>query len=124
MGISRLLRDSQGDVESLVLAFHSSVISIALFHEILSPKAGADCHARSLAGIRSGQRMLKRFSAAHQSCTGLVHLFEAFFNARYNSLRAASSVGNEPRILMILRSDMLSDSTVLVVYMTFRISAG
>jgi hypothetical protein len=52
VGISRLLRDSQGDVESLVLAFHSSVISIALFHEILSRKAGADCHARSLAGMR------------------------------------------------------------------------
>ena len=92
-----------------------SVISTALFHDILSRKAGADCHARSPAGMRSGQRMLKRFSAAHQSCTGLVHLFEAFFNARYNSFRAASSFGNEPRILMIFRSDMFSDSPVLVV---------
>ena len=66
-----------------------SVISTALFHEILSRKAGVDCHARSLAGMRSGQRMLKRVSAATNPVP-------------------ASSFGNEPRILMILRSDMLN----------------
>src|ERR1051326_5368823 len=37
---------------------------------------------------------------------------------------AASSLGNAPRFLMIFRKDRFTDSTVLVVYMIFRISAG
>src|ERR1035437_2347816 len=70
---------------------------------------------RSRAGIGSGQRMLKRFKAPLQFCTGMVHFFEAFRKAKYSSFMAASSFGNDPRILMILRSDMFSDSIVLVV---------
>ena len=69
---------------------------------------------RSRAGIRSGQRMLKRFKAPLQFCTGMVHFFEAFRKAKYSSFMAASSFGNDPRILMILRSDMFEDSIVLV----------
>ena len=66
-------------------------------------------------GMRSGHRILNRFTASCQFCMGIVHFFEAFRNARYNNLNAASSFGNEPLILMIFRSDMLRDSITLVV---------
>jgi hypothetical protein len=54
--------------------------------------------------------MLKRFKAPLQFGTGIVHFLEAFRKAKYNSFIAASSFGNDPRILMILRSDMFNDS--------------
>ena len=92
-----------------LLHFHSSLRSF--FRGSLAP----DCHTRSPAGMRSGHRMLKWFNAAFQFGIGIVHFFTALRNARYNNFRAASSFGNEPRILMILRSDMFSDSTALVV---------
>ena len=59
--------------------------------------------------------------------TGLVQGFAPVMNrhrpllgrlphsARYSSFNAASSLGNPPRVLMILRSDLFSDSTLLVV---------
>jgi hypothetical protein len=59
--------------------------------------------------------MLKRFRASRQFCTGIVQFFAAFRRAKYTSLNAASSFGNEPRILVIFRSDMFSDSIALVV---------
>jgi hypothetical protein len=102
-------------VESLLLAFHRSVIFTALF-----AVSSADLwpqivtHALRLA-CGPGHRMLKWFNAAFQFGIGIVHFFVALRNARYNNFRAASSFGNEPRILMILRSDMFSDSTAFVV---------
>ena len=114
MGISGFCEISKERVESLVLAFHLSVIFTAL-SGVLSCTSGPGYHARSPAGMRSGHRILKRFSAAFQFCTGIVHFFAALRSARYNNFRAASSFGNEPRILMIFRSDILSDSTAFVV---------
>src|SRR5690349_4556697 len=70
---------------------------------------------RSGAGIRSGHKILNRFNAAFQLAIGIVHFFAALRKARYSSLSAASSFGNEPRVLMILRNDMFSDSIALVV---------
>src|SRR5580658_612068 len=109
--------DFQGAVESRVLSFQAfprSAIFTALFG-VLPCKSAPGFHTRSPAGIRSGHRILNRFIAAFQFCIGIVHFFAAFRSARYNNFRAASSFGNEPRILMILRSDMCSDSTALVV---------
>jgi len=45
-------------------------------------------------------------------------------SAGYSSFRVASSLGNAPRVLMILRRLMCNDSTALVVYMTRRTSAA
>ena len=116
VGISRWGRDFQGAVEreeSLFLAFlsfHSSAISTACVTHFPTP-----FYTFSQEGMRSGHRILKRFIASRQFCTGMVHFFEAFRRARYNNLKAASSLGNEPRILMIFRSDMFSDSIAFVV---------
>ena len=59
--------------------------------------------------------MANRFNASLQFGIGMVHFFAAFPSARYNSFIAASSLGNEPRVLMILRSDLFNDSIALVV---------
>ena len=67
------------------------------------------------AGIRSGHRILKWFKASRQWWMGIVHFFAAWRSARNSNFIAASSLGNPPRVLMILRSDRFSDSTLLVV---------
>jgi hypothetical protein len=91
---SPVFGDFQGAVENLVLAFHCSVIFIALF-VILPCKSGPGYHARSPAGMRSGHKILKRFSAAFQFCTGIVHFFAALRSARYNNFRTALSFGKK-----------------------------
>lgn len=53
--------------------------------------------------MRSGHKIVKWFSAARQLCTGIVHFFATCRMARNSSLRAASSLGNERRVLMIFR---------------------
>ena len=42
--------------------------------------------------MRSGHWMLKRLSASRQFWTGIVHFFETFRKAKYNNLKAASSL--------------------------------
>src|SRR6202007_1923188 len=73
------------------------------------------CVLLSKAGIRSGQRIVKWFKASRQWWIGMVHFFAACRRARNSNFSAASSLGNPPRVLMILRSDRFSDSTLLVV---------
>src|SRR6185437_13610550 len=63
---------------------------------------------------RSPQRISNWFSASRQPCT-VSHFAEALRSARYSSLSALSSFGNEPRFLITLRRLMCSDSTALVV---------
>jgi hypothetical protein len=46
------------------------------------------------------------------------------FSAGESSLSMASSLGNKPRFLVTLHSDMSNDSIVLVVYITLLISGG
>ena len=69
----------------------------------------------SRAGIRSGHRIVKWFKASRQWWMGIVHFFAACRSARNSNFNAASWLGNPPRVLMILRSDRFSDSTLLVV---------
>src|SRR6516164_9658395 len=64
---------------------------------------------------RSWYTIANRFSAAFQSCTGRVHFLATRSRPKYSSFRAASSLGNEPRVLITLRRLMFSDSTALVV---------
>ena len=59
--------------------------------------------------------MANAFIARPQFGIGLVHFFCAFRSARYRSLKAASSEGNEARILSVFRRLLLSDSMLLVV---------
>ncbi len=40
---------------------------------------------------------------------GIVHFSEMFFIARYSSLKAASSDGNDPLVLSTFRSDSYED---------------
>ena len=72
-------------------------------------------HASASCGTRSPSRIAKRCKAAFQFCTGMVHFLAMCSRARYSSFIAASWFGNEPRVLITLRSDMFSDSTALVV---------
>ena len=65
-------------------------------------------------GKRVSQSKEKWFSVAFQLGNG-PHFFVTFLRARYNNFRAASSLGNEPRVLMILRKLMWTDSIALVV---------
>src|SRR5579872_863857 len=69
----------------------------------------------SALGTRSPSRIAKRCKAAFQFCTGMVHFFAMCSKARYSSLRAASGLGNDPRVLITFRSDMFNDSIALVV---------
>jgi hypothetical protein len=55
----------------------------------------------------------KRPSAAFQSLIGLVHFFVMLFIARQSSLKIASSLGKDPRVLVTFLRDMFSDSMVL-----------
>src|ERR1039457_2791686 len=83
--------------------FHSArFISAAIY--IISPL-----------GTRSPSRIAKRCKADFQFCTGIVHFLAMCSRARYSSLRAASGLGNDPRVLITFRSDMFSDSIALVV---------
>ena len=59
----------------------------------------------SKAGIRSGHRIVNWFKAFRQWWMGIVHFFAARRSARNSNFKAASSLGNPPRVLMILRSD-------------------
>jgi len=67
-------------------------------------------------GIRSGHRIVKWFKGfppvmnRHRPLLGRLPQRQ-----KNNSFSAASSWGNPPRVLMILRSDRFSDSTLLVV---------
>src|ERR1019366_160650 len=69
--------------------------------------------------IQGGHPFRPENAEAIQGPAPILHrhrpFFEAFRKAKYSSFMAASSFGNDPRILMILRSDMFSDSIVLVV---------
>ena len=94
-------REGRGNIPSLaqrcrkILRFHDAILSSA--------------------GIRSGHRIVKWFKASRQWWIGMVHFFAACRRARNSNFSAASSLGNPPRVLMILRSDRFSDSTLLVV---------
>ena len=45
------------------------------------------------------------------------------FQGHVEQLQRRCSLGNDPRVLMILRNDMFKDSMALVVYITFRFPA-
>src|SRR5579871_6042086 len=75
----------------------------------LSAYASASC------GTRSPSRIANRCKAAFQFCTGMVHFWAICSSARNSSFIAASAFGNDPRVLITLRSDMFSDSTAFVV---------
>src|SRR5437763_5521619 len=72
-------------------------------------------YASASCGTRSPSRIAKRCKAAFQFCTGIVHFLAICSNARNSSFIAASALGNEPRVLITLRSDMFSDSIAFVV---------
>lgn len=55
---------------------------------------------------------------------GIVHFSRALDSARYRSLKAASSDGKCPRVLMIFRSWKFSDSIAFVMQIAFRMSRG
>jgi hypothetical protein len=74
-------------------------------------------------GKRSSYTMAKRLSASFQPRT-VSHFLASFLSARYMTFKAASSLGNAPRVLMALRKLMLSDSMALGVYTILRISSG
>jgi hypothetical protein len=71
-------------------------------------------YARASSGTRSPSRIANRCKAAFQSCTGIVH-FLAMCSSANSNFSAASGLGNDPRVLITLRSDMFSDSIALVV---------
>ncbi len=66
------------------------------------------------ASIRSPHSSRKRFIDVRQLGAAR-HRFATFCSARYSSFSAASSLGNEARVLITLRSVMFRDSTMLVV---------
>ena len=59
--------------------------------------------------------MAKRLSAAFQSCTDMVHFLRDGAQREVEQFEDASSLGNEPRAFVTLRSDIFSDSIALVV---------
>src|ERR1051325_10351368 len=75
----------------------------------------AETHPEMPRGSRSSYRIANRFSAAFQSCTGRVHFLATRSRAKNSSFMAASSFGNEPRVLITFRRLIFSDSTALVV---------
>src|ERR1019366_9339239 len=72
-------------------------------------------YANASGGTRSPSRIAKRCKAAFQSCTGIVHFLAICSSARNSNFSAASAVGNDPLVLITLRSDMFSDSMAFVV---------
>ena len=54
-------------------------------------------------------------SAPLQFLIGIVHLLLIFLNARYSSLKTASSFGNSDRFFVTFRNVMFKDSIVFVV---------
>src|ERR1700722_7434079 len=72
-------------------------------------------HASASCGTRSPSRIAKRCKAAFQFCTGMVHFFAMCSSAKNSNFNAASGLGNDPRVLITLRSDMFRDSMALVV---------
>ena len=63
------------------------------------------------------------FSICFHTCT-VSRFFDCLSSARYSSVIAASSEGNDARLLIIFLNDMCSDTTALVVYSAFRIPSG
>ena len=76
--------------------------------------AGFWCQ-RADAASRSPNSIANWFSAAVHSRVDRFHPFLMLRSARYSNLVAASSLGNEPRVLMILRSVMCRLSMAFVV---------
>src|ERR1700723_2768858 len=78
---------------------------------------------RPFCGKRDSHKMLKLLRAYFQPWTA-VHFLARFLDARYMTLRTASSLRNATRVLIALRRRRLSDSMALVVQMILRISGG
>ncbi len=66
-------------------------------------------------GILPSNKMADWFIAPLQFLIGIVHRWLIFFNAKYISLKTASSLGNKERFFDTFRSVMFKDSIVFVV---------
>ena len=89
----------------------STVVSTILCKRIFSAMFSG---YNAFCGKRASHRMAKRLRASFQFGSK-PHFFETFRKAKYSNFMAASSVGNDPRVLMTLRNVMCRDSTALVV---------